>query len=145
MNHVALAEVVPYRLIVETADLVKRFHESVLPFTLKDVDMVEILYQVSDVLTEANWETNVRKTDKIEMVHRLHCLPEFNRIVSRQFFDTVERQHLLKAATFELGWSLYRRLISIGAYDSHQFKGKFPYAFDKLVAGGDSAFFHVPF
>jgi hypothetical protein len=39
---------------------------------------------------------------------------------------------------------VYRKLDSIGAFRSLEYKGKFPYVFDKMV-GKDASFYHMPY
>jgi hypothetical protein len=135
MHDLALAENIPRTLVVETHDLVENFRKSLLPYTINDYDVREIINQITDTIVS---------DDKNRSLEKMRALPLLDRIVSRHFLESIERQHLLKAATFELGWKLYDRLTQLGVFKSLRFKGKFPYALFEMQCG-DAFFTHIPY
>jgi hypothetical protein len=136
MSNLVVTERIPAFLIVESGDLVRDFKQMILPRSMPDHDVREIMNQISDAIGET--------TKARPLVTLFRTLPMLDRMVSRKTFDQIEHQHVLRAATFELAWGMYKRLEGMGAYSSSQFLGKFPYVFDKLE-GTDSLFIHVGF
>lgn len=135
LGELVVAQVIPTNFILHTSDLVEKFHKSLLPYSVSNYDLREIINQIAD-------EIDVR--DRKKTIQLFRSLPQFNRIASKQFLDTVERQHLLKAATFDLAMAIYDRLEELKAFDSYRFANRFPYAFEKMV-GNDAVFFHIPY
>lgn len=134
-NELVVAQIIPTSFILPTDDLVREFHASLLPLSVSNYDLREIINQIAD-------EIDAKDRSKTLQVFR--TLPKFNRIVCKQFNDTVERQHLLKASVFDLATGIYDRLEQLRAFDSYRFADRFPYAFEKMV-GNDAVFFHIPY
>lgn len=134
-NELVVAQYLPATVILPTEPLVRAFHEALLPWTVKEIDLNEIITQIAE---------SIDVKDKAGAFMSFRHLPKFDRIASKQFFDTVERQHLLKAATFELACGIYKLIEDLGGFESYRFKNKFPYAFEKML-GMDASFFHIPF
>lgn len=134
-NELVVAQVIPSTFILPTEDLVLKFHQKLLPFSISNYDLSEIMTQISE---------NIDTKDKQNTYADFRKLPHFDRIVSRHFLGTIERQHLLKAAVFELACGVYEELEKFKVFDSHRFRNKFPYAFEKMI-GQDVSFFHIPY
>lgn len=135
MNELVLAQSMPKYLIVPTADLVENFHRDLLPMVVRDSDIREIMNQISDV---------VDTPDRQKTLTEIRRLPNFDGIASKHFLQSLERQHLLKSATFNLGSELHQRLIGLGVFESTQHRGSFPYVFSELV-NNDASFFLLPY
>jgi len=135
LGELVVAQVIPSNFILHTSDLVEKFHKDLLPHSVSNYDLREIINQISD---------EIDAKDRKKTIQLFRSLPQFNRIACKQFLDTVERQHLLKAATFDLAVAIYDRLEEFKAFDSYRFANRFPYAFEKMV-GNDVVFFHIPY
>lgn len=135
MNELVKFEEIPKVLILDTAQEVEKFYHDLKPYSINDYDVREVLNEIADTIVMENKERTFQQFRK---------LPEFDRIVSKHFLETIERQHLLKAATFELATGVYHKLEVVGAFRSQAFKGKFPYVFDRMV-GKDAQFYHMPY
>lgn len=134
-NELIVSQIIPTNFILSTEDLVKDFHAALLPYSVSDYDLREIINQIAD---------EIDTKDRAKTLQVFRTLPKFNRIVCKQFNDTVERQHLLKAAVFDLATGIYDRLEQLKAFDSFRFADRFPYAFERMV-GNDAVFFHIPY
>lgn len=134
-NELIVAQNIPSTLIVQTEHLVQEFHQKILPLHVSDFDMAEIMNQIADM---------VEKKDKATTFSDFRALPNFDRIASKQFLDTIERQHLIRSAVFDLACGVYRELERLGVFDSYRFKNRFPYAFERMI-GMDATFFHIPY
>lgn len=130
-----VAQIIPTSFILQTADLVERFHQALLPYTISNYDLREIINQIADLIDSK---------DRTSTFRAFRELPKFDRIASKHFLDTIERQHVLKAATFDLAVGIFTRLEHLKAFDSYRFANRFPYAFEKMV-GNDAVFFHIPY
>ncbi|MDR3392261.1 MAG: hypothetical protein P4L77_11065 [Sulfuriferula sp.] len=135
MNELVLVDTMPKYLIVPTADLVENFHRELLPLSVKDSDVREIINQISDV---------VDTPDREKTLTEIRRLPNFDGIASKHFLQSLERQHLLKSAIFNLGSEFHKRLIELGVFESPKHRGEFPYLFSELIRN-DAAFFLLPY
>lgn len=134
-NELVVAQVIPNTFILPTEGLVRAFHKTLLPFGLSEYDVAEIMNQIADIID---------KKDKARTFAAFRQLPNFDRIASKHFLDTIERQHLLRGAVFELACGVYQELEKFRVFDSYRFRNKFPYAFEKMI-GMDVSFFHIPY
>ena len=135
MNELVEAQVIPQMLVIPTEDLIVEFNRTLFPHTVTDYDLREIMTQISE---------NILSGDKRVTFESFRRLPKFDRIVCKQFIETIERQHLLKSAVFNLATGLFHRLEHYRVFDSYRFTNKFPYCFDKMV-GYDAVYFIVPY
>jgi hypothetical protein len=135
MNELVEAQVIPLTLVIPTDDLVTTFNQMLFPHTVTNYDLREIMTQISE---------QIDSCDKKAAFESFRRLPKFDRIVCKQFIETIERQHLLKSAVFTLATGLYQRLEDFRVFDSYRFPNKFPYCFDTMM-GNDAVYFHIPY
>lgn len=142
MNELVVKEALPPRLIVPTEDLLSAFNYALMGYgqVLPRADLIEIITQIGDAMVNADEGEGLLK-----FVEAFRSLPLLDRIASRSYFlETLERQHVLKAATQTLAASLFRRLEQLGAFQAPGKKGTFPYIVAGLE-GNDVMFTVLPF
>lgn len=122
-------QTIPQTFIADTADLIHLLQREIFPMKLPPSDIREVVNQVADIMSG----------NRYDFVMNLRKLPDYNRIVSRTVFDTVERQHMLKAAVENFGLRFQDRLERIGAFQAVNHRGEFPYIFYDMV-GHDAHF-----
>lgn len=122
-NDLVPAEKIPSMFVAHTEDLIRTMLDEIRPIHLVDRDISEIMNQLSDVMTG----------NKREFEQELRSIPKYDLIVSKSVFDSVEKQHVFKAAVHQLGWRLYDRLNEVKAFNSFQHEGEFPFIFYGLI------------
>jgi len=117
----------PQGMIVSTYDAVKVFRDSAKSLNLRDSEVEDILAGIVVIMLD----------DFQNFAGNLATLPDFTRMYPNPMLISSSNREALAVLTHQLGWKVYARLESLGAFSLQKQPGAlgyFPYYLHQVLA-----------